>query len=749
MADIFISYARSDRNTVENLAAALEAKGYSVWWDRHIEGGAAFAKTIEAELDASKVVIVAWSEASLESDWVKDEAITARDQGKLVPISLDGVVSPMGFKQYHAIEFVGDNANPLADLSRAIETKLGVESRSAEAGTAAPSTQSIFEKLSRPKLISGVVLALLVVVALVVLGPRFMSKQSSDARKNAESELDAPHVLEKSIAVLPFANRSPDPNDAFFAEGMHDDLLTQLSKISDMLVISRTSVLSYADTNKSIPKIAEELGVAAIMEGGVQRAGNRVRINVQLIDAETDAHLWAEIYDRELTAENIFDIQSEITQSIASALNAVLSSDDTAEITDRPTQSLVAYDAYLRGRAILSKTWQSREVLDAAMAAFDEAIAADPNYAAAHAFKAYVNLGVFWTFDIGNKDALAAARENLDRAEALAPDGIDTLIVSGRYHYWGFLDYDRARDFIDRALAKAPNNAQVWALKGSVDRRAGRFDAANVAFKRALDLDPYSINLLNDQVIWHTLFGRFDEARMAIERLRAMDPESESLAALEAFFWFLQDMPERAWTALKETNSDMQFFWPFRALVAARTNDQELFEQAMRDFPKSMSAGKNFTESYEYALAIGLFELGRKDEARVLFQEINETVAGLENPFSGGWSQNAAIYPVDLPGYLGDLDGVNAAVRAYESGKKPDTYAELWDFSAIAAAYAQTSDHDKAFEYLEKLTPVIGPAFFLDVRADRRFDDIRDDPRYATLEKSFEAWAAENYTTID
>ena len=200
--------------------------------------------------------------------------------------------------------------------------------------------------------------------------------QEKDADVSADTLRDS--YSEKSIAVLPFENRSPDADDAFFAAGVHDDLLTHLSKIADMHVISRTSVMGFAGSNRKIPDIGRELGVATVMEGAVQRAGNRVRINVQLIDVETDNHIWAEIYDRDLTTDNIFDIQSEITKAIANALNTVLSDSDEAELAKRPTQILAAYDAFVEGKlkAVISE--RGAAPMLASIEHFNDAIANDP-----------------------------------------------------------------------------------------------------------------------------------------------------------------------------------------------------------------------------------------------------------------------------------------------------------------------------------------------------------------------------------
>ena len=290
LADIFISYARADRDRIENLAAALEADGHTLWWDRHIDAGAEFSADIERELDAARAVIVCWSKEGSASRWVKDEANIAAEAGKLIAITLDEELPPIGFRQYHAVDFSGwadgADAAPFPELARALNTKLGAENPTLK-NTAADNDASgaalneappeprdplaVFAK--NPAIAIALAAAVLITAITFTFLPRGGDKTSPNivTAENADPrETAAP---DKSIAVLPFANRSPDPNDAFFTEGVHDDLLTQLSKITDMRVISRTSVMGYTGADRKIPEIAKELGVATIMEGAVQARG--------------------------------------------------------------------------------------------------------------------------------------------------------------------------------------------------------------------------------------------------------------------------------------------------------------------------------------------------------------------------------------------------------------------------------------------------------------------------------------------
>jgi len=267
-----------------------------------------------------------------------------------------------------------------------------------------------------------------------------------------------------SVAVLPFENRSTQDNDAFFADGIHDELLTTLSRISDLDVISRTSVMGYRDTDKRIPDIAKELGVGAILEGAVQRSGDRVRITVQLINGSNDRHIWAESYDRPLSPENIFDIQGEITQVIASSLKGVLIKDEA--IREDDTQNMLAYDAYLK------------------------------------------------------------ARRSLDRAIALAPNELETYLAEAFYLYWGLSDYRNAEATFDKALSVAPGNVEAVAGQAFLTRRLGNFEAGLAGLEKAHRLDPASFYLIPEIALTHVFLGNFDKADAYVAKAKAMNPDS-------------------------------------------------------------------------------------------------------------------------------------------------------------------------------------------------------------------------------
>ena len=329
----------------------------------------------------------------------------------------------------------------------------------------------------------------IIVLLVVVLGYFVWDKFGEMSSQTLESEIQPVAMAEKSIAVLPFANMSGDAQNAQFTDGLHDDLLTQLAKIRDLKVISRTSVLEYRNTTKNMRVIGQELGVAAIMEGGVQRAGSRVRINVQLIDAGTNAHLWAETYDRELSLENIFDIQSEIARNIATALKATLGEETLEAGIAAPTQSLAAYESYLRGRLALETTDFSMRSLSGVRGHYLAAIAEDPDFALAYAALAEVNDRIYWWVDRSDENR-AAILEAAEKAIELAPELPEAHFAMARYYYHGLLDYDRALTELALAEDGMAGTSSFHQVRAAIYRRSGNFEAAASDFEKAADLNP-------------------------------------------------------------------------------------------------------------------------------------------------------------------------------------------------------------------------------------------------------------------
>jgi len=325
----------------------------------------------------------------------------------------------------------------------------------------------------------------------------------------------------RSIAVLPFTNRSPLADDEFFIDGIHDDLLTNLARIGGLKVISRTSVARFRDTQKPIPEIARELDVATVMEGAVQRAGDTVRINVQLIDAATDEHLWAQIYDRPLTTDNLFAIQSEISGAIAEALEAQLTPDEAARVRAQPTDSLEAYNAYLRGL----RDFESREIetMERALASFQRAVELDPEFAEAWAGLAQVATVLpSWGMSLTREEGRAIAEPAAERAMALAPDSGEAQLALAVV-----LDGEAAIEAFEPALERLPNHpmAHLWAANALQGPPGPNWLEALALLRKAVELDPLGPNPRSQLARQLLMMNRSDEAERQLRLVMETNPE--------------------------------------------------------------------------------------------------------------------------------------------------------------------------------------------------------------------------------
>src|SRR5205809_5843557 len=297
--------------------------------------------------------------------------------------------------------------------------------------------------------------------------------------------------LSIGIAVLPFENLSADPENASFADGVQDEILNDLTKIADLKVIGRTSVMQYkSGTKRNLRQIANELGVAHVVEGSVQRAANRVRVSAQLIDARTDTHLWGERYDRPL--DDVFGIQSEIAKAIATQLRAKLSPSQSTALTAAPTRDPEADDLFLRGeyQERQAESAENRELFDRAETFYRRALARDPNFALAYARLAYSRMQRHWFINRLNSAQLEEVKSNIERALAITPDLPEAYLALGVFHYWGHLDYDSALKALDRAIELQPSNSDSRTFRAVAYRRRGEWRQSLVESQRALELNP-------------------------------------------------------------------------------------------------------------------------------------------------------------------------------------------------------------------------------------------------------------------
>ena len=365
------------------------------------------------------------------------------------------------------------------------------------------------------------IIGLLALALVFVVADNYVLRDEPAPVVAEQTEL-AVQPLEKSIAVLPFANRSASEADAFFVDGLHDDLITHIAKIGAIKTISRTSVMPYRDTDKSLPQIAEELGVATIMEGSVQRAADTIRINVQLIDAATDEHLWAQTYDRQLTASNMFAIQSEIASAVAEALRATLTPAEQERIESVPTENMAALEAYFRGRQRMA-TRTSVGFIDA-IEHFQRAITLDPNFALA-----YVGLAITYAIQsayTGLPPAEQVAKAEAPLAQAFAlDDGLgEAYALLGAVKQYYRSDDAGAEIAFKRALELSPNYAMAHHWYGGLLSSLGRFEEAMIQKQQAFELEPLSPVI--GETLGHALIdaGQYEEGLAQYERLVGLFP---------------------------------------------------------------------------------------------------------------------------------------------------------------------------------------------------------------------------------
>ena len=403
------------------------------------------------------------------------------------------------------------------------------------------------------------VAALLLSLVAVAITFSIFSRRGSLTTTQTSAEQTAPVTgPEKSIAVLPFENRSADKANAYFAEGIQDEILTRLSKIIDLKVISRTSTQHYESAPENLREIAKQLGVANILEGSVQKAGDQVRVNVQLINAQTDSHLWAETYDRKLT--DIFDVESDIAKGIAESLQAKLTGREEQALAVKPTNNPDAYDAYLRGLAFEARgTYAYSTSMDLASKAtdsYERAIQLDPNFAIAWARLSRADALIYFncqdTTCIARRDA---AKRALGNAQKLEPDSPETLLALGYFQYLVLHDYGAAKATLSRAGKILPGNSDVSKALGSIARREGHWDESVGYFEQALALDPRNVELLMRAAWTYSMCRRFSTALKLYARALDITPNDQGVKAAKASIYQAQGDLQEAARLLSEVNA--------------------------------------------------------------------------------------------------------------------------------------------------------------------------------------------------
>ncbi len=555
----------------------------------------------------------------------------------------------------------------------------------------------------------------------------------------------APTFERTAIAVLPLQNLTPDGPHAYFAGGLHDELLTQLSKVSALTVISRTSVAGYSGPDMPpLRQIARELGVGSVVEGSVQVLDGRLRVNVQLIDAATDAHVWANRYDR--TLDDAFAIQSDIAQQIVTAVNAVLSSDEQQELATVPTVNAEAYRLYLQGREYETRPGFQRQNLEIAQRFYERAIALDPDFALARALLSTVH-GVMFFFGYDPTAARARRqREEAEEALRLAPDLPQAHAAMGLVHYWGRRDYPKALEEVRIALESAPNDSWLWYFLGALNRRLGNWDEVEAAYEKATALNPRDADLFRDLGgnTFHHL-RRYADAVRALDRALSVAPDYyeadvarawtyvDWLGALDSVRSVLRRLPRDADLGAGGTRAQHHA----RLLLLERQADSllhllartpaDVFEQQDFSLPASMVAAWAHRLRGDSAAMRAAF-----DSARVLLDSVIK-----RRPED---TRVHAARGLALAG-LGRREEALREARWLEESVvyRGDEYGGRWVMFVRAQVLAQAGEAEAALDEIERL--LSGPSLFLSVhtlRLDPLWDPVRTHPRFAALLAEYE-----------
>jgi TolB-like protein/cytochrome c-type biogenesis protein CcmH/NrfG len=371
------------------------------------------------------------------------------------------------------------------------------------------------------------IIAALGLAVAVLLADRFVPREQAQAPALTKA------VTDKSIAVLPFENLSADKDNGYFADGIQDEILTHLAKIGALRVISRTSTQQFAAKPGNLSEIARQLGVANVLEGSVQKAGNAVRVTVQLIKAATDEHLWAETYDRKL--DDIFGVESEVAQTIASSLQVQLTGGEQQAVAELPTTNTAAHEAFLQGRALETRNADfNSDISRRIVGLYAEAVRLDPNFALAWAHQAIWKSYMYLNFIDRSPGQLGEIKQAADTALRLRPDLGEAYLALGYYRYRGLRDLDGGLQTFEQARQRLPNNAEVLASISYIERRQGKWREAISHLDQATRLDPRNVQMLVELASNYSALRDFAEARSALDRALKIVPDSSAVLAAKA-----------------------------------------------------------------------------------------------------------------------------------------------------------------------------------------------------------------------
>jgi TolB-like protein/predicted Zn-dependent protease len=542
-------------------------------------------------------------------------------------------------------------------------------------------------------------------------------------------------VSSKSIAVLPFDNLSRDPDNAYFASGIQDEIITRLAKIADLKVISRTSTQQYQSKPGNLSEIAKQLGVANILEGSVQKAADQVRVNVQLIEVASDSHLWADTYDRKLI--DIFAVESEMAKAIADTLQAKLTGGEQQALAAKPTNNSEAYDAYLRGLALDSRA-SSPTDLEKVVGSYERSVQLDPAFALAWARLSRANSQVYF----GGLDRTTARRDATERAlntaQKLQPNSPETLLAQAYYQYWVQRDYELAKVTFGRVRELLPGSSEAPAALALIARRQGQWDKSVANWEQTLALDPRNTQWLGLAAQTYSMLRQFPTALKTYDRLLDIVPNDPDTVASEAKIYQAEGNLEQAGKLLASVNTQTHSF----PVVGAKTN--QLFLERHCDEAVRWIQSR-LTESRDMPEIERLFNQG----SLVVAQECAGDIAGARAtaqqmlPAIEKFSQKAPNSPPIAAGlslvhaFLGEKDAaIREAERAITLLPSAKDAVDGPSFEEqLAFVEALVGDKNRAISTLQHLLEIpysdcLTPAL---LRLDPKWDALRSDPRFQKL----------------
>ncbi len=543
-------------------------------------------------------------------------------------------------------------------------------------------------------------------------------------------------VATKSIAVLPFENRSEDKANAYFADGIQDEILTRLAKIDDLKVISRTSTQRYKSSPENLREIAKQLGVEHIVEGSVQKSGEQVRVNVQLINAVTDAHLWAEVYDRRVA--DLFAVQSEIAETIAKALQVKLSHREQRAVTAKLTDNPEAYDAYLRGLALWNDLILSPEILQQIAEFYGRAVQLDPKFAVAWANLSAIQTLIYAEFDPA-AGRLVEAKRSVDTAFHLQPDLGDAHFALGLYRYRGLHDYDGALQEFERAVEHGVNKAMSTEFSAYVKRRQGKWEEVLALHAESEKLDPRNIIIFSERAVTYHGLRRFAEARALLDRALEITPNDARLFAQKAGLFQAEGDLDSAERLLEHVPVNAQ-----QLPLVARHYNQLLYRRRFGDIirilegvlAKPESLPPHLVATYNAQLGFARMCAGDSEGAKRDLLQARDKFDAIRQRSDD--DEAFAEHLVVIDALLRDKPRVEVDAARLQRAITRDAFYGPPKEAAIAAARAQLGEADAAIEILQRLLQKPGDECLTPVllRLDPIWDPLRSDGRFQQLANS-------------